>query len=164
MHRLSEQIAEKTFEAIRGHSEGIISTRCHYNRMVTLTSFAHLRPQLLQRSLCPLGPRRHSGGTLVCQLAQSFCWSLPRLRFRFFFAAIKDWTSSASIRFLFSSCRISYCQELDFVVLSSSKRLSSEASEASWRPITSLIAWILQSCARPFHTFEVGQVVLHEKT
>ena len=38
-----------------------------------LTSLAHLSPQLLHKSLCPLGPLRHSGVTLVWHLAQSFC-------------------------------------------------------------------------------------------
>jgi hypothetical protein len=31
----------------------------------TITCLAHLRPQLLQRSLLPLGPRLHSGVCLV---------------------------------------------------------------------------------------------------
>ena len=48
------------------------------------TCFAHRNPQLLQRSLCPLGPLRHSGVFLVWQLAQSLtCPPAPFLLFLF---------------------------------------------------------------------------------
>ena len=94
MHPRSARNAVMTCAAKRGRSEergGRLELVLKYaDRKYELTSLAHLRPQELHKSRCPLGPLRHSGVTLVWQFAQSFCWSLPRLRFRFFFAASND--------------------------------------------------------------------------
>ena len=100
------------------------------------TCLAQRRPQELHKSLFPDGPLLHSGVVLVWQFAQSFCsWPAPFLRLRFFLAAKRLCTSSAKYLFLFSICRSSYCQLVLRVVFSSSKTLSSEASDWSWCPI-----------------------------
>ena len=111
-----------------------VSWTCRQN--CELTCFAHRNPHELQRSRFPEGPRLHSGVVLVWQFAQSFCsCPAPFLRFRFFLAANRVWTSSARYLLRFSIWRSSYCQLVLLVVLSSSKTLSSEASDWSWWPI-----------------------------
>src|SRR6266536_5032430 len=102
------------------------------SEVLRLTCFAQRSPQLLHKSRCPLGPRRHSGVTRVWQFAQSRCrCPAPFLRFRFFLLDKRDASSSASNRLLFSICRSSNCQLVQRVVLSSSNMLSSDATATS---------------------------------
>ena len=99
------------------------------------TCLAHRNPQLLHRSLNPLGPLLHSGVLRVWQFAQSRTMLPPPFRlFRFFLFERSCASSSASKRLTFSICRNSYCQDVHLVVLSSSNMFSSAASAASWCP------------------------------
>src|ERR1700753_963574 len=121
-----------------GLAVGVVNPPCRagLRNCVALTCLAQRRPQLLHKSRFPLGPRRHSGVLVVWQFAQSFCRSpAPLLRFRFFFATSSCCTSSASTRFLLSSCLSSYCQLELLVVFSSSNAFSSDARLSSCRPI-----------------------------
>lgn len=90
-----------------------------------LTCFAQRNPQLLHKSLWPLGPRLHSGVTRVWQFAQSRCGLLaPLRRLRFFLLDKSDASSSERSLLLLSICRSSYCQLVQCVVFNSSKKSS----------------------------------------